>query len=120
MSNDEVTQHNGGNKMTNKEIYDNPRFALIHHADELTAEQFDYCVKKESYIALFYFADKLTAEQFDDCVYYEPKLAQCTCYNRLTLAQRDYCKNGYPFFPSGFAKKHNTTEKPIYTTWKTK
>ena len=106
--------------MTNEEIYDHPEIALMDHADELTAEQFDYCVKVEPYIALLHFADRLTTEQFDDCVYYEPKLAQSTCYNRLTLAQRDYCKNGYPFFPSAFRKKHKTTTKPIYTTWKTK
>ena len=31
--------------MTNEEIYDHPEIALMDHADELTAEQFDYCVK---------------------------------------------------------------------------
>ena len=88
--------------MTNKEIYDHPERALMDHADELTAEQFDYCVKDKTYIALLYFADRLTAEQFDHCVYYEPKLAISTLYNRLSPAQRDYCVTGKPFFPLAF------------------
>lgn len=53
--------------MTDEGIKAYPWTALRDYADELTPEQFDYCVRECPDTALTYCADKLSNEQRDYC-----------------------------------------------------
>ena len=53
--------------MTDEKVKKSPSYALVHFADKLTPEQFDYCVRACPATALLYCPDKLTAEQKKYC-----------------------------------------------------
>ena len=53
--------------MTDEEVKKDPMKAIRFYADELTAEQLDYCVREWPDTALVFCADKLTEEQKQYC-----------------------------------------------------
>lgn len=107
--------------MTEQEIKNKPYTALKEFLDELTAEQFDYCIRQVPYLfrelsdnrevfgkmtpeqieyclrecpdtALLHCIDKLTPEQIDICIFEDPWTAKLFCANKLTDEQLDYCE----------------------------
>ena len=119
MSSNEATQQRGEDKMTNQEIKNSPSYALENCADELTPEQFDYCIRQSPWLCK-YFTDKLTDEQFDYCVHECPDTALLFCIDKLTEEQLDFCIFEEPLTAMLFCWSKLTDEQYDYCVELTK
>ena len=70
--------------MTTEEMKKNMSMALTSFADELTPEQFDYCVRARPMTVLAFCADKLTKEQRKYCeeIKNEKVIERCSKSNK--------------------------------------
>ena len=69
--------------------------ALEYCFNQLTKEEFYYCIQECPWTALVYYSDKLTDEQFDYCVRRERSAALQYCAGNLPYYQTSEKDNGF-------------------------
>jgi hypothetical protein len=129
MSDDEVAQHNGENKMSNankfkygtpadeftSNVIKFPGDALMFAVDKLTIEQFNYCVENAPDAALEYTAKKLTREELNALLEKNVAVGEYVRY-RLTNAQFNECVKNAPAAALEHVKHKLTNEQIDYCT----